>query len=109
MRVPTHWPGLLAILLPVLRTSFGLVSVIVTGGLLFFVARYTTAAIETIVAYGLAWFLLLSGVRVVLAHGRGADDAGFLREATRLPRTLWSGLWLTGTVVALAVGGSLLV
>ncbi len=100
---------LLVLLLPVLSATLSFVSVILTAALLVFVARYTTTGVETVVAYGLTWFLLLSGVRMVLAHGPGAGDAANLRKMTRLPQTLWSLLWLAGTVYALALGGSLLV
>lgn len=100
---------LLAILLPVLSDRFSLLCVLITAGLLLFFVLYTAAGVAAAVAYGLTWFLLLSGIRMVLAHGRGAGDAGKLREATRLPRALWVGLWLTGTVLALVVGGIMLV
>ena len=64
---------------------------------------------EGAVAYGIAWFLLLSGIRVVLLHGRHAHDAAILRQLTRLPRGVWAGLWLAGSAAALIFGGSLLV
>jgi len=56
-----------------------------------------------------AWFLLLSGVRVVLDHGVGAADAGNLAKLTHTRPGCWVWLWLIGSVLALAVGGSLLV
>ncbi len=99
----------LALLLPVLRTPFGFTAVVVTGFLIFLVARYATLGAQIFVAYGIAWLLLLSGVRVVIEHGRSADDARYLASTTRIPRLIWVGLWLTGSVFALAIGGSLLV
>jgi hypothetical protein len=101
--------AVLAILLPLITTGFGRVYVIATGGVLFLIARYSTAGIETVVAYGLAWFFLLSGIRVVLVHRWKAKDAGNLRNYTHLPTLLWALLWLILTVAALAKGGSLLV
>lgn len=98
----------LAILLPVLKEPFSFVSVIVAGGLLLFVAAYTNAGVETVVAYGLTWFLLLSGVRVLLVHRAKAGDANNLRKMTHVPQVLWAAMWLFGAIAALGLGGSLL-
>ena len=99
----------LALVLVVLRTPFGWAAVISTGFLIFLVARYATLGGQIFAAYVIAWLLLLSGVRVVIEHGRGAEDARYLAATTRIPRLIWAGLWLTGSVFALAIGGSLLV
>jgi Peptidase M50B-like len=99
----------LALVLVVLRTPFGFAAVIGTGFLIFLVARYATLGGQIFVAYVIAWLLLESGVRVVVEHGRGAEDARYLASTTRIPRLIWAGLWLTGAVFALAIGGSLLV
>jgi len=98
----------LAVLLIVLRGSFGVISVILTGGLLYLVARYATIGAQIAVAYGIAWFLLLSGIRGVLEDGSRAFDAGKLRELTYLPRGFWSLLWLVGSLAATLIGGTLL-
>jgi len=99
----------LAILLPLLRTAFGVISVLGTGGLLFLLARSAPLGAQTVTAYATAWYLLLAGVRMVLEDGSGADDAGKLRGLTRIPPGFWSRLWLLGAVTTLAIGGSLLV
>jgi hypothetical protein len=99
----------LALVLVVLRTPFGFAAVIVTGFLIFLVARYATLGGQIFVAYVIAWLLLVSGVRVVIEHGRSASDARYLASTTWIPRLIWVGLWLTGSVFALAIGGSLLV
>lgn len=99
----------LAILLPVLKEPFSFVSVIIAGALLFFVAAYTSAGVATVVAYGLTWFLLLSGIRVLLVHRTKAGDASNLRKMTHLPQAVWAAVWLFGAVAALGFGGSLLV
>jgi len=114
--VAVLWLALLAlaILLPVLRNSFSVISVILTGGLLYLVARYATIGAQIALAYGIAWFLLLSGIRDALELRRlleedpGAGDAGILRTLTYLPSGFWSSLWMVGTVAALVAGGSLL-
>lgn len=100
---------LLIVLLWVLREWFSFVAVLVTGGLIYLVARYCSVGADTAMAYGVAWFLLISGVRKVLDHGSGAADAGKLLEITHIWRWAWSWLWLIGSVLALAVGGALLV
>jgi hypothetical protein len=99
----------LAILLPLLRTRFGVMSVLLTGGLLYLVARYAPVGAQEAVAYGIAWFLLLAAIKVVLMRGTDAGDAHLLRGLTYLPRGLWWFGWLVGTLVALVAGGSLLI
>jgi hypothetical protein len=108
--VAVLWAALLAlaVLLPLLRNAFGFTAVIVTGVLIFLLARYAAVGVQVIVAYVIAWFLLLSGVRVVIEHGTAAVDAGNLRKWTRLPTGLWSGIWLAGTIAALVAGVVLL-
>jgi Peptidase M50B-like len=107
------WIGLalLALMLPVLRKIFSFVPVIVTGALLLLVACSAATGLLTVVAYGLTWFLLLSGLRVILVEGHLSKegDAGNLRKITHLPWGVWLFLWLVGTIVALTAGGSLLV
>ncbi len=105
------WLGLLLLVgvLFVLRQPFSFVPVLITGFFLFVVVRYAAAGAQAACAYGVTWFLLLSGVRQVIDHGTGAADASKLREITRIGRPVWVWLWLAGTVFALAVGGSLLV
>ncbi len=100
---------LLAVALISVRNFFGIVSLVITGGLLFLVVRDGGAGLQTAVAYTLTWFLLLSGVRYVVNHGPRAGDAANLRDLTYVPRVVWFGLWLVGTIAALMVGGRLLV
>jgi Peptidase M50B-like len=91
------------------RSAFGLTAVLSTGFGVYLVARYASLGMEVALAYGMAWFLLLSGVRVVLSHGRNAGDAVSLRQRTRVPSSLWAGLWLIGSALALIAGGRMLV
>jgi hypothetical protein len=108
--VAVLWLGLLALLviLPLLRGAFGCLSVLVTGGLLFLVAWQASLGVQVGLAYGIAWFLLLAGVREVLEHGSGAADAALLRRLTLVPRGFWSALWLASTAAALIIGARLL-
>jgi hypothetical protein len=100
---------LLVLVLFLLGRSFGMFSVPVAIALLYLILRYTHAGTEVVIAYSVAWLLLLSGVRHAVGHGIHAVDADILRRRTHLPRLLWSLLWLAGTVGALLVGGRLLV
>lgn len=100
---------LLAVLLLTVRNSFGFFAVVVAGVVLYLVARYTPVGTETVAAYLITWFLLLSGLRMVLEHGSHAGDAAILASSTHVPRVLWAGIWLVGTAAALVVGGMLLV
>jgi hypothetical protein len=100
---------LLLLLLLVVRSSFGFLSVLASGAALYAVAVYTSVGAQVMAAYVIAWFLLLSGVRVVRDHGTGAADANELRGLTSIPRGFWSAFWFLGSVAALGLGGYLLV
>lgn len=95
-----------------MRKSHGLacyVPVVALGLMIYLVARYGAVGTETIAAYFVARFLLLSGLRAVLEHNLGAGDAANLASMTYIWRGFWVLLWLAGTIAAVAVGGSLLV
>jgi Peptidase M50B-like len=99
----------LAIMLIFIRNLFGFISVVMNGALIFLVLRYGTPQAQTVAACILSWFLLFSGVRWVLMHGTGAQDAKDLTQATRIPRFVWVIFWLAITVAALWAGGHLLI
>ena len=99
---------LLTVMLFRVRNFFGVISVLVNGVLLVVILSYGSVKLQVVAAYVLSWFLLLSGVGVVLTHGSNAGDAANLRRITHLPRFLWSLLWLVITVAVLAVGARLL-
>lgn len=99
----------LAIMLILIRNFFGVISVVLNGVLIFLVLRYGTPEVQAVAACALSWFLLFSGVRWVLMHGTGAQDAINLTQATRIPRFVWVIFWLAITVAALWVGGHLLI
>ena len=77
---------LLVLLLFLIRKSFGLVSVPVAIAVLALVMRNGHSGVEEFTAYAMTWLLLLSGIRVAVAHGARADDARILSDSTRLPR-----------------------
>lgn len=106
------WLALLALAfmaVMVRRNAFGLITVIITGIVFFLVARYAPLGVRIGLAYGVAWFLLVSGVRVVLQHGLNAGDAIALRRLTSVPRAVWVAFWLAGSGAALIFGGQMLV
>jgi Peptidase M50B-like len=100
---------LLVLLLFVIRKSFAIVSVPAVIALLAYVTRHAHDGLEELIVYGMTWLLLLSGVRVAVAHGAGAGDAGNLSRTTHIPSQIWALLWLAGTVMAVAAGGKWLV
>jgi Peptidase M50B-like len=100
---------LLACLLLVVRRLFGLFIVVVSGLLLYVVVAYTSVGAQVMVAYAIAWFLLLSGVLVIRSHGSSAGDAANLRSLTRLPQGFWSILWLLCSLAALVYGALFMV
>jgi hypothetical protein len=105
------WLGLLllAVLLLMVRNFFGAIAILVCGALLYLTVRYTTAGVETAVAYGVAWFLLLSGPKRVLSIPIKSQDAKILAKMSPLWAWVWYYLWLLGTIAALLVGGAMLV
>jgi hypothetical protein len=100
---------LLALLLLLVRKSFGAVSVPAAIALLAVVMRYAHDGPEGVIVYGMTWLLLLSGVRNAVAHGARAGDAGQLSTITHLPHRLWALLWIAGTLLAVVIGGKWLV
>jgi len=100
---------LLVLLLLLIRKSFAIVSVPAVIVLLAFVTRHAHDGLEEVIVYGMTWLLLLSGVRVAVAHGAGGGDAVNLSKTTYIPGQVWALLWLAGTLMAVAVGGKWLV
>ena len=100
---------LLVLLFFLVSRSFGLFSVPAAVLLLVLVMRYAHGGAEEFIVYLLTWLMLLSGLRTALVHGIDAGDAINLRQATHMPRRLWSLLWIAATFLALLVGGKWLV
>ena len=99
------------VMLLLVRNLFGGRVILICGVLLYLVLRYMTAGVETVVAYGVTWFLLISGTRIAfeaIRRPKDVADAEILFRMTSLFRSAWCFLWLTGTVAALVVGGAIL-
>ena len=84
--VAVLWLGLLllVVMLLLVRNSFGGIAILVSGALLYLTLRYTTTGVETAVAYGVTWFLLLSGPKAVLGGPTKPQDAKILADMTPL-------------------------
>jgi hypothetical protein len=112
--VAVLWLGglLLALMVLLVRNLFGGLVVLACGALLYLILRYTTAGVETAVAYGLTWFLLLSAPKRALGIAKkpkDVADAKILAGMTFLWPSAWCFLWLIGTIAALVVGATILV
>ncbi|MCP2329890.1 MULTISPECIES: M50 family metallopeptidase [Actinoalloteichus] len=105
----------LAAMLLAIRNPFGVLSVLLTGAVIFLVAWF--AAVEVQEAFGLlfAWFLLFAGVRPVRELGRMRNrpdtrdsDAHQLARLTAAGPLMWIVVFLLINLSALVVGGGLL-
>ncbi len=102
--------AVLALVMFALRRSFGIVTVVVSFLLLFFVATFADVGVQVSTAYVIAWFLLVSGLRRIMEIlGTTSGDSDALRTMTKVPHRIWHGFWLVGTVAGLAFGAILLV
>ena len=106
---------LIAPMLVMIRNAFGVVSIVVTGSLLFVVSWYADARWQAAFAYAAVWFLLIGGVRPVLEvqrqRRRGAarsSDPDQLADVTPAPGGLWVAIFLLVCAGSLVVGGWLL-
>ena len=111
--VAVLWLGLLlfAFMLLLVRNFFGGIVILTCGALLYLVLRYTAAGVQVAVAYGVTWFLLLSGTRVAFTAAISPErvtDAGILAGSTFLWRSAWCFLWLAGAIAALVAGAVIL-
>jgi len=121
---------LLAVTLVMVRNWYGVLSVLVTAGALVAVCWLADPALRAAFAYAVAWFLLFGGVRPVaelartrtkavrlpagrrLASGRpgpGMSDADQLAWLTRVPAGVWVTLFALVAIIAVILGGRLLI
>jgi hypothetical protein len=109
--VAVLWLALLvlALVLLVLRSLFGCLTVILSSVLLFGVAGFAPVGVQVLASYGITWFLLASGIRMILEHGKANADGRALHSATKIPAGFWFRLWHAGTIVAVLFGAMLLV
>ncbi|HEU5107014.1 MAG TPA: M50 family metallopeptidase, partial [Micromonosporaceae bacterium] len=102
-------------MLVMIRNAFGVVSVVITGAVVFAVSWFASPQVQAAFAYTCVWFLLFGGVRPVgelqTMRRRGrlpASDADQLAGVTRIPGLFWVGVFGLVNLGALALGGLLL-
>ena len=74
------------VLLVIAWMSFGMITVVLVGGLVFLVLRYTPLGAQIAAAYAITWLLLLTGVRRILEIGAGSQDGKNLASQTARER-----------------------
>lgn len=106
---------LLSLMLLQIRNFRGLYSMLVAGVAAFAVSWWGSDGAQSLVAYGLTWFLLLAGpvgaveLQRTRSHGRApTSDADQLATLTRLPALVWVGFFLVANLAALLLGGWLI-
>lgn len=100
--------ALLFLLLANVRNLFGIATVVIAGYVIYIFARYGTVRHEAIAAYGMAWLLLLSGIRVVADHWSGAIDAKNLQAQTQIMPVVFARIWMVGALFAMLLGARLM-
>ncbi|MFF2549665.1 M50 family metallopeptidase [Nocardia sp. NPDC058058] len=104
---------LLLILLVKVRNWYGLLTVLVIGGVIVVVSWFGTDDTQAGLAYLAAWFLLLAAVRPVIELQRNRrhepnSDADQLARLTHVPGLVWVVVFGAVAVGALVVGVRLL-
>ena len=102
---------LLGLLAVGLRWSFGMITVVLTGGLVYVIGRYTPMMAQIVAAYAIAWLLLLSGVRGILRRCASTPVTGKVSARVTGASAVSSGSccgWRPRSG-AVAVGGKMLV
>ncbi|HWS33133.1 MAG TPA: M50 family metallopeptidase [Actinoplanes sp.] len=106
---------LLLLMLINIRNLFGVVSLLITGAIVFAVSWFAEPETQAAFAYAGVWFLLFGGVRPVFelqslrSRGRMRDsDADQLARQTHLPALFWVGVFLVVNLIAVATGAFLL-
>jgi hypothetical protein len=100
----------LAVMLVFVRNFFGVISVVLSGALIFLTLHYGNAEFQAVAAYAISWFLLFCGVRLVFTGGgSNAPDAETLSGLTHVPAFVWATVWFVIAVAALWAGGHLLI
>lgn len=106
--------ALLLAMLVMIRNIFGVLSLLVTGGVVLAVSWYASPEVQAAFAWTSVWFLLLGGVRPVVelqrlrSRGRMPEsDADQLARLTPFPALFWVTVFALVNLAVL-VGGALL-
>ena len=105
------WVSVVLLLLAVVfsrNTLATVVTLLAVGGVIAS-ALWGSANLQAAVAVAIAWLLLLGGVRHTFTMSRGENsDAYWLARRTWIPTMIWQLVWILVAIVALIVGGQLL-
>lgn len=98
------------------RNAFGLLTIAVLGATVFAVLRWASPDAQSLFGWTAAWVLLLGGPRAVWELRRARrgtrparTDADQLAVLTRLPATVWVGLFAVTTVATSGLGARWLI
>jgi hypothetical protein len=107
--------ALLLAMLVMIRNVFGVLSLLVTGGVVLAVSWYAPPQVQAAFAWTSVWFLLFGGVRPVVelqrqrSRGRMPEsDADQLARLTPFPALFWVTVFALVSLAAVGVGGLLL-
>ncbi|GAA4567180.1 M50 family metallopeptidase [Micromonospora coerulea] len=107
--------ALLLAMLVLIRNVFGVLSLLVTGGVVLAVSWYASPQVQAAFAWTSVWFLLFGGVRPVVelqrmrSRGRMPEsDADQMARLTPFPALFWVTVFMLVSLVALGVGALLL-
>ncbi|MCI4064255.1 M50 family metallopeptidase [Micromonospora sp. R77] len=107
--------ALLLAMLVMIRNVFGVLSLLVTGGVVLAVSWYAPPQVQAAFAWTSVWFLLFGGVRPVVelqrqrSRGRMPEsDADQLARLTPFPALFWVTVFALVSLAALGVGALLL-
>lgn len=107
--------ALLLAMLVMIRNVFGIVSIVITGGVVFAVSWFASPQVQAAFAYIGVWFLLIGGVRPVgelqSLRSRGRlpqSDADQLAGVTGLPGIFWVGFFGLANLAVLLFGAGML-
>lgn len=103
---------MLAAMLILIRNVYGVVSVVLTGAVIFGVSWFTTTVVQGVFAYLLTWFMLIAAVRPVLEMARNRrrgryseSDADQLARITGTSSLLWVVIFFVIALACLLIGG----
>ncbi|MER6436283.1 M50 family metallopeptidase [Streptomyces sp. NPDC001185] len=103
--------ALLVAMLVMIRNAYGVLTVVVTGGLFLTVSWLAGPQVQAAFAYAVVWFLLLGGVRpgfeLQAKRRRGGardSDADQLSRLTHLPAGVWLFLFHAVSLCSLLTG-----
>jgi hypothetical protein len=106
---------LLLLMLINIRNVFGVVSLVITGALVFAVSWYASPQVQAAFAYTGVWFLLIGGVRPIgelqrlRSRGRMPEsDADQLARMTHVPALFWVTVFYLINLSALVIGAFML-